>query len=316
MIVVKFSGGLGNQMYQYAIYSLLKKRYPQTVIKADISFYNLLCEHNGFEIDKVFKLDEKIEFASKREIVSFCSKYIPGELASKMPQRIKMLIAHNLQYKFSKIKGLLNKLKRTRVITGYEINVYNPLIYALNTGLNDYYLDGLWQNIHYYDGNERYVKSLFEFKIEYGDYEQTMLDKIVGSNSVSIHIRRGDFLGTTLDICTRDYYSCAIKIINSMTTNIEWFVFSDDCELAEIVLKQIDIKDAIYVKSDKEHAYYDLMLMSQCKHNIISNSTFSFWASFLNKNEEKIVIAPRFCVKNEIGNYEFSLPDNYIRIEV
>ena len=313
MIVVKFSGGLGNQMYQYAIYSLLKKKYPQTEIKADISFYNLLCEHNGFEIDKVFITNEKIEYASKKEITKFCSKYIPGKLASKMPQRIKTLIAYNLQYKLSRIKGWLNKEKALSVVNGLEINVYNPLIYCLNVKEHDFYLDGLWQNVQYFADDVPYIKSIFQYKNDYGEYEEEVSRQIQNCNSVSLHIRRGDFCGTVLDICDISYYKRAMNEMKKKLNDITWFVFSDDISFARSI---IDDNNVVFVKGNKQKAYYDLMLMSECKHNILSNSTFSFWASFLNNNDEKIVIAPRFCVKNEIGNYEFSLPDNYIQIEV
>lgn len=314
MIVVKFSGGLGNQMYQYVMYRLLKRAYPTIKVKADISFYNLLCEHNGFEIDKVFKLSEPVDLASKREINSFCPKYIPGRFEALLPLPIKRKIAFNWQYKITKLKSLFQKNKRQAIISGYEINAFNELVFSLNADRYSFYLDGLWQNVNYWGQDYDLIRSFFEFKNAYGEKEQEIADQIKSSNSVSIHVRRGDFVGSTLDICDKEYYTQAIETLLSKTSDVTWFVFSDDIAYAKSLLG--DLRNAFFVPGNKINSFYDLMLMSECKHNIISNSTFSFWASILNKNETKVVVAPRYCVINDIGKYKFSLPDSYITIGI
>lgn len=314
MIVVKFSGGLGNQMYQYVIYKTLQKRYPNIPVKADISFYGLLTEHNGFEIDKVFEAGEGLSCAAKKEINSFCPKYIPGKFETHLPSAIKRKIAFGWQYKFTKLKSLLNKKQKDYIISGLEINAYNDLIFRLNADEHSFYLDGLWQNMQYFIYGRDFVLSLFHYKLQYTKYEKEISQRISDTNSVSIHLRRGDFVHSTLDICTKKYYDSAISMIKSRVNNPQFFIFSDDMEYARQLFGNLE--NALFVRGNKENAIYDMMLMSECKHNIISNSTFSFWASYLNINVNKIVLAPRYCVKNQLGSYLFSLPEEYITIEV
>lgn len=313
MIVIKFSGGLGNQMYQYVIYKIMMELYPEITVKADLTFYKLLNEHNGFEIVDDF-ICENINIALKNEISTFCSKYIPGKIEGYLPEFIRKKIAFSWQYKFSKLKSWMNPSKNKTVITGYEINVYNPLITKLNVKNNSFYLDGLWQNMQYFEGYEEKILEWFKFKRKYSDKEVKVLELIKSNNAVSIHVRRGDFVKSTLDICGKEYYKKAIEIISNKINSPYFFVFTDDYDYASELFD--NLKNKYIVKGNTRDAIYDMMLMSECKHNIISNSTFSFWASFLNKNSDKIVIAPKYCVKNDIGFYEFSTPKTYIKVEV
>lgn len=111
-------------------------------------------------------------------------------------------------------------------------------------------------------------------------------------------MRRGDYITLGITQVPEDYYKKGIQIMESKvgSDNIQYFIFSDDIEYAKMYFS--NLKNAEYVSGNrKEDSYRDMQLMSLCKHNIIANSTFSYWGAFLNRNVEKVVIAPRIAAK-------------------
>ena len=117
------------------------------------------------------------------------------------------------------------------------------------------------------------------------------IEKIRNSNSVSVHIRRGDYekLGICLDI---SYYKKALKLLNSKYDNLIYFVFSDNVEYAKHLFEEIDGIFVYIKKLSSDSTLDDFFLMKECKHNIIANSSYSWWAAWLNENPNKIVIHP------------------------
>ena len=118
------------------------------------------------------------------------------------------------------------------------------------------------------------------------------MQKIMESNSVSLHIRRGDYLDNDIN-CSLGlpYYNEAIKFINTNISNPSYFVFSDDIEWAKENIKQEQMEFIGWNKGG--NSYIDMQLMSSCKHNIIANSSFSWWAAWLNSNPDKKIAAPQ-----------------------
>jgi hypothetical protein len=278
MKVVRVIGGLGNQMFQYAFYLSLLKKYPDTYL--DISGFSNYKTHQ-FQLDRVFKL-EKVQYFKPNIFQKF------------------------IFYIFSKKLILQDTL-------------YHPN--ALSLSQKYVYLDGYWNTEKYFEEIKSLVRSEFEIKSEIDKKNRELLQLISETNSVSIHVRRGDYLSTELNkkiygnICTIEYYKKAIHYIGSKVNNPKYFIYSNDINWCK---KNLNL-DGIYVdwNSDPKESFKDLHLMSTCKHNILANSTFSWWAGWLNQNSEKLVIVPsRFFNETIISNIETLIPTSWVRITV
>lgn len=173
------------------------------------------------------------------------------------------------------------------------------------------YFDGYWQNISFI---EPITKELLqEFEIFYLENYKINEDF---RNTTSIHIRKTDYVNNDdVSICNEEYFINAINIIKNKTNCSTFLVFSDDIPASkEMFSKNNTNKDnLIFMETTINNPLNDLLLMSQCDNNIISNSTFSWWAAFLNKNLKKIVITPKIWhkkLKNEVN----LIPETYIKL--
>lgn len=284
MLVVKFHGGLGNQMFQYCFYQYLKNKYGEEQVKADLTRYQYqkFIEHDGFELEKVFE-NVKLERASRKEIL-----YAGGHWERKNDRAIDVLLKQitqiysNLNRKSPlKFRKLLdeNAWKKYELFAAEKIKKRNLLLY------------GYWSSYQ--------SKCCFNFVFRKMP-ETYVLSEIIQTEAVSVHIRRGDYVGTEMDILKDDYYLSAQQYLEIYVNNPKYFIFSDDLEYCKKNLTFL--KNKLIVKHNQGN-YYDMFLMSQCKYNIIANSTFSYWGAMLNQNKNKIVIMPQFY-KNIMFNEE------------
>ena len=140
-----------------------------------------------------------------------------------------------------------------------------------------------------------------------------MLERTKSANSVAIHIRRGDFVkNASHGICDINYYQNAIEIIKNKIPAPTLFVFSDDLPWVQQNLKtELPI---VYVSQLELDETEELMLMSQCQHQIIANSTFSWWGAWLNQNPEKIIIAPKKWNNRYQKHYKYLVPEEWITL--
>ena len=273
MIIVRVTGGLGNQMFQYAMYKSLEKKGK--LVKLDSkSFYETKKEHNGYELERIFNI--KPNKPTKEDLEKFDENNI----------------------------STLFKIKRK--LFGDKKFVYDTKEYVFNKDvykLKNSYLNGYWQSIKYFEGIENDIKKDFRFKNQLDNKNLEILNEIENSNSISIHIRRGDYMSPENYnmygcIATPTYYKKAIKVIEEKVENPTFFVFSNDMDW---VKKNIQINSRVfYIDINSGNgSYKDMQLMSNCKHNIIANSSFSWWGAWLNENKNKIVIAPKKWINRE-----------------
>lgn len=258
MIIMKYNGGLGNQMFQYAAAVSCAQRLGVQA-KFDHSFFS-----KGYA--RAYGMDIfGVEPDAVRDF------------------RINAYWALRRYGDFKKFLGL---------------NIYSEEDFAYEKRFEEIedntFIHGFFQSAKYFD--EKLVRSALTFKKAPEGLNAQTAQKIAASNSVSIHIRRGDYvqkaryakLYNHLDI---EYYGTAKKIIKNKVENPQYFVFSDDIAWVKENMKP---ENAHYIEHNSgDNSWEDMRLMSLCKHNIIANSSFSWWGAYLNRNPQKIVVAPK-----------------------
>lgn len=279
MLIIRIQGGLGNQMFQYAIYKSLMANGKKVYI--DKTYFNYSRSHNGFELENIFKIRPK--YASEKQIYKLTGFYpfnFKNILFNKLYKVLSLgTLKNNVYFKRQKEKNILIEKDHS-----FIENIFD---------FNEKYLDGYWQNIKYFSDIEKEILSDFTFQLKnIGSENEDILKLINNTNSVCVHVRRGDYINNkSLGINLLPYYKSAINHLTNNTNSPTFFVFSDDIKYCK---EELDIPEAKYIDwNQNERSYLDMYLMSQCKHNIIANSTFSWWGAFLNKNQDKIVIAPK-----------------------
>jgi glycosyltransferase family 11 len=174
---------------------------------------------------------------------------------------------------------------------------------------------GYWQSALYFQSVIDEITCKFTFSIErLSDYSKKILHIVERCQSVSVHIRRGDYLlSANIDsvgfICNLSYYRLAMEYMEDCLDNAYFFIFSDEVGWAE---EHISGENIMVVSGNSgKDAWQDMCLMSKCRHHIIANSTFSWWGAWLGQNEDKFVVAPSRFSKNIID--EDLIPSSWIR---
>lgn len=270
MKIVNILGGLGNQMFQYALYLALREKFKNEVVKVDRSCFKGYPLHNGFELDKIFQVD--CEFANWKDLVRVSYPY--------------------LNYRCWQIGKCFLLRRKTMCIEPKNMDLKQDIFDIQH----DCFYDGYWQHEEYFKDIRSVILKAFTFPI-LKDKNLEIWKVVQKSNSASIHVRRGDYLNHPYykDICELDYYHKAIQYLKDVVAPDVFLVFSNDTEWCRNHLQSLlnDVQ-VIYVDwNTGSNSYIDMQLMSGCKYNIIANSSFSWWGAWLNTNEDKIVIAPK-----------------------
>lgn len=292
MIIVKLIGGLGNQMFQYACGKVLAMK-NKTKLKLDtrelLDRSNNIFTHRNYELG-IFSINDEI--ASDYDLKKFETE---KSVSTKILSRI------SFRYRFNSIKeqGFY-----------FHDNIFNEK--------SNLYLNGYWQSEKYFKNYENEVRNFFTFKEAISVENEKIRKQIGGVSSVSIHVRRGDYLTKQSakelhGVCSSDYYNAAIELIGSKENSPFFFIFSDEPEWVEKNFK-INFPSLIISNNTGEKSFEDLRLMSECKHNIIANSSFSWWGAWLNKNKEKTVIAPRKWFLDSSIDTKDLIPDEWMRL--
>lgn len=296
MIIVKITGGLGNQLFQYAAAKSLALKH-NAPLYLDLSFY----ESDVNKVNRKFYLPY---FNNEYKILSRSDSklFLPekGTIFSKLMKRIKF---KNYAYYFEPKGG-------------------DPV--AFNTITPPVYLDGVFQDERYFAGKSTEIRKLLtpQFVFKQKDNLE-VLNKIRNSHSVAVHIRRGDYLRDPKHlayhgICSWEYYRNSIELLEKKIKNPHLFVFTDD---KEEMKKEFNtsIPHTLVSGAEEQDFPSDLVefqLMSNCQHQIIANSSFSWWAAWLNSNQNKLIIGPEKWFVNEQMNqlYHHLLPAGWIKL--
>lgn len=272
MIITNIYGGLGNQMFQYAIGRNLSMQKKTSLI-----------------IDKsLFKKYELRDFLLDK----FNIKYLNGKTSFTH----RVIITNKY---LRKLFSFLNKFSffQLNIFFEREEFVYNK---EVETTKNIYFY-GYWQSLEYFKDIRSQLIKDFTLKQELDFNNLKIKEEISNCNSVSLHVRRGDYMKMKdalngHGLCSLEYYNKAIKVITEKVVNPCFYVFSDDIDWVKDSLEiSFPVK---FINHNSRNPEKDLVLMKHCKHNITANSTFSWWAAWLNENPKKIVLMPEKWMNN------------------
>jgi len=271
-IVVQISSGLGNQMFQYASAYAIARENGQK-----------LWLDPAFEIDfRHYQLD---------------NFYIECR---------KKLLPFKIQYKMVKNHHVVQVIRwlRKKRLKHYELYREREQ-FAYDSGLlknkKNVYLEGYWQSWKYFDKYKKEIKQQFIFKKELSAVACEWLEKVIGCESVAVHVRRTDYITTLNNACVLpEFYFQAIAMLVREKPNLVFFIFSDDKEYVERTFDKIS---CFFVNNCSDIEEFEIM--RACKHHVIANSTFSWWAAYLGSDSDGVVIAP----KMGRWNRDFYLPE-------
>lgn len=280
MIIIQVAGGLGNQLQQYALYRKFVRLGKEA--RLDLSWF----------LDTATQ--EKVLAKRELELTHFDRLIYESCTAD---EKAALIGNDNLSGK------LRRKLLPFTVHHFEESKMYHPEI--LN--FEDMYLCGYFACEKYYADILYDLREKIQFPKSDNPLNLMMAEKMQSCESVSVHIRRGDYLDPENramfgNICTDAYYTKAMERIREEFPNAHFFLFSDDIRYLKENFAREDCT-IVDINHDQE-SFYDIWLMSQCKHNICANSTFSFWGARLNSHEDKIMIRPTIHKNSQIFRKE------------
>jgi len=284
-IIVKLSGGLGNQLFQYAIGKTL----------ATLNNTSLLLDLNGF--DQQPTTNTPRQYALKPFRISEPAA-TSDDLRRFVPSKFKWL----------------NRIKKYKYVveTNYE---FDPGVLRLRGQM---YLMGYWQSPKYFTTIIDDLRHNLTLRSGLSPSAKVIAEKMTTTQAVSLHVRRGDYVSNPTTnqyhgLCNLEYYQAAIHYICQLVDSPTFFIFSDDIHWAKEHLP-LSQDQACYVSAEQLPDYEELMLMKACQHNIIANSSFSWWGAWLNPNPNKVVIAPKKWFNNETINTTDLLPVEWLKL--
>lgn len=272
MRLVKIKGGLGNQMFQYAFAKLIAKKTGDKVLLDMTSLGNLI--NDTVRVPRIMKFEITVPIASNVEINKVCKLPHNGNSQTVL-YRVGIAVENiiNRRYYFEK----------------------NRAYRKIDNLIDNYYFDGYWQSWRYVNDVWDDIKIDFTPNYMLDEKTNSMIKKVQSENSVFVGVRRGDFQDEASHYGSFDqaYYDQAISIIEDRVPNPVFYIFSNDIKW---VKENLNFGERTIIYREPEDIvddFEDLILMSNCKHSVIINSTYHWWGARLKDNERKIVIAPK-----------------------
>jgi hypothetical protein len=308
MIISRLTGGLGNQMFQYAAGLALAHQHL-TVLKLDAGWFSIFHEPGGRRSRYAlhcFNVQE--QFATQEEIAWLLGQ--SGGICEKLAHRVAIALGmHRLSRVLGPNAGQLHTQQSERFYSGFFDQPDNT------------YLSGTFQSEKFFQPVVEQVRLQFSFRYCLSPELADLAREIRETESVSVHFRRGDYVTNAryrknLGVLPMTYYSDAVALLrDKLGADIKLYVFSDDIE--EVEKQFVSNCSRVYVRGVRpENAHDELRLMALCKHNIIANSTFSWWAAWLNRNTSKIVVAPEPFFQ-ELGRQGADIvPESWIKLPI
>ena len=292
MIIGKIIGGLGNQMFQYAMgRSLsLKQGWP---LRLDISGFADYELHQGFELQRLFNCQMQVVTQSDlRRVLGWQSSPVVRRLLTRSG---------------------FSAFRRKEFVVEPHFH-YWPGISEVHANC---YLVGYWQSEKYFQSHASVIFDDFTFALPLTDKNAELAKQISQVQAVSLHVRRGDYINNLKTnaahgVCSIEYYRTAIQYISNSVKRPYFFIFSDDIAWVKDNLK-MEMPYQYVDHNQGASSFNDMHLMSLCQHHIIANSSFSWWGAWLNPNPGKIVIAPKRWFTNSRNTSDLT-PANWVNL--
>ncbi len=299
MITVKLQGGIGNQMFQYAAAKSLAEK-NKTAVALDLTTLNhRLPGRNyvfrSFDLD-LLKVEAQLTTLSK--------------LSLKLP---------NFSFLLARAANLVaKKLRPAHYLVEKENYFFDEKIMLATAGT---YLDGFWQSFRYFEGIEELLRREFAFKNKLSGPALAMAKEIANTNSVCVNVRRDDYVSNATNLqffgaMDEAYFMGGVEVIGKKVDAAHYFIFSDDLEWARKNFNFLENKTIVGIDCNGERYGDKFHLMTLCKHFIIPNSTFAWWGAWLGNHPDKVVVAPKYWVRDEKlnANTKDLIPEDWIRI--
>ena len=281
MFIVRLRGGLGNQLYEYAFCAFLKK-FTDDVYVDGTEFKTFQC-HDGLEVDKIFDID--LPYASRKRIMEL-SNYIPIPVSGKIG--IGLFELEGIRERWWCKKHRKKTHVKEKDLLAHDMDYVTDFLNRNKQ--EDLYFDGYWSDVRILERlDDGWINFRKGFVSQYSKY----MEDIDFDMACSVHVRKGDIDGTSIDVCGKEYYKKAVEHINSIRSDVEFIVFSDELDKARNIITEDLAPNIRFIDTTAEKtAGVDIYLMSLCRDNIIVNSSYSYWGSRLNNHRDKCVIIP------------------------
>lgn len=299
MIGVTFGGRLGNQFLEYALArKLMKMRGDRD--EFCFHFQGLNDPAHGFEDSLKYYHVKPYKVSNSNLILRYGS-----------PRQKELYIKHILH---SKMPYFFKDADSKLIDNGIYFNCHENPFAVPDT--KNIFTFGICEHPECFDDIKDILCKEFTPKHPLLDYNKDFMELIQNSNSVSVNIRRGDYLSgkykKAFYLCDKDYIMRGIEYMRLHIENPSFFFFSDDIKWVKENIKVNDVPS--FYQSSRDPAWETLRLMSNCKHFVISNSTFSWWGQYLCKNEGKLVVSPDRWYRG--GKGWPLLTNNFVKLEV
>ena len=282
MIIIQVAGGLGNQLQQYALYRKFVRMGKEA--RLDLSWFDEVKQNNG---------EAKV---TSRNLELTCFDRLVYETCTREEKE-----------RLTGSDGLSGKLRRkllpSTIHWFHESKMYHPEILSFE----DMYLSGYFACEKYYSDILYDLREKIQFPPSGNSLNPELAQEMRECASVSVHVRRGDYLNEENramfgNICTDAYYRKAMELIKEEVPDAHFYLFSDD--VSYVKQKYQGEEFTVVDINHGKDSFYDMWLMSNCRHNICANSTFSFWGARLNGNERKIMIRPTIHKNSQVFRKE------------
>jgi len=292
MIIINLKDGLGNQLFEYAYARWVSEQYGEKLVFNNYFFDG--AKRRSYSLHH-FKLNDEIEILPENKQKIYTLKFM-----ARLAAVLKVDFYHWLR-STKRPKGAKNfeKMSKKGLYVSFEPFIFYPFVKSKK---KDKFIYGNFESALYFPGMEDILRKELVIKTQPSEANQKMIEELEKEESVCVHIRRGDYLDPKwkmLQVCTYDYYKKAIEEVHKRVPNAKFYVFSNTSEDLQWIKENYQFDyDMNYVDLSNPD-YEELRLMSKCKHFVLSNSSFSWWGSYLSSNKDKVIIAPSKWIRGE-----------------